>query len=92
MAAGTLALLPSLAVRALGPLGDPVWALRSVMNTHALWRTGHLAGLVAHVERGSWTAGFRPERVGVCALPGARQEDSCLLPGLCPCRANLPAQ
>lgn len=84
VAAETLALLPSLAVRALGPLEDPVWALRSVMNTHALWRTDHLAGLVA---RACWATreldgGFRPERVGVCALPGARQEDSCLLPGL----------
>lgn len=83
-AAETLALLPSLAIRSLGPLEDPLWALYSVMNTHALLQTDYLSKMVAHA---CWATreldgGFQPERVGVCALPGGRLEDSCLLPGL----------
>ncbi|XP_036987828.2 T-complex protein 1 subunit theta-like 2 [Artibeus jamaicensis] len=83
-AAETLALLPSLAVRALGPLEDPSRALYSVMNTHTLSQAGYLAKLVAQV---CWAAKeldgtFRRERVGVCALRGGQPEDSCLLPGL----------
>ncbi|KAM5303609.1 T-complex protein 1 subunit theta-like 2 [Glossophaga mutica] len=82
--AETLALLPSLAIRSLGPLEDPFWALYSVMNTHTLSQAGYLAKLVAHV---CWAAKdpdgtFRRERVGVCVLQGGQPEDSCLLPGL----------
>ncbi|MBW04771.1 T-complex protein 1 subunit theta-like 2, partial [Eschrichtius robustus] len=83
-AAETLALLPSLAFRALGPLEDPFGALHSVTNTHRLWQMNCLTKMVAHA---CWVprepdGGFWPERVRVCALPGARLEDSCLLPGL----------
>ncbi|EPY88414.1 chaperonin containing TCP1, subunit 8 (theta)-like protein [Camelus ferus] len=54
------------------------------MNTHALLQTDYLSKMVAHA---CWATreldgGFQPERVGVCALPGGRLEDSCLLPGL----------
>ncbi|XP_036885404.1 T-complex protein 1 subunit theta-like 2 [Sturnira hondurensis] len=82
--AETLALLPSLVVRSLGPLEDPSGALYSVMNTHTLSQAGYLAKLVAQV---CWAAKeldgtFRRERVGVCALRGGQLEDSCLLPGL----------
>uniref|UniRef100_A0A8C3W380 Chaperonin containing TCP1 subunit 8 like 2 n=1 Tax=Catagonus wagneri TaxID=51154 RepID=A0A8C3W380_9CETA len=83
-AAESLALLPSLAVRSLGPLEDPFWALRSVMNTHTLSQGDRLTKMVARACSATreLDGAFRPERVGVCALPGARLEDSCLLPGL----------
>ncbi|XP_004430826.1 PREDICTED: T-complex protein 1 subunit theta-like 2 [Ceratotherium simum simum] len=82
--AETLALLPALAIRSLGPLEDPFWALHSVMDTHAPAQTHYLTKLVAHA---CWATreldgSFQPERVGVCTLPGGRLEDSCLLPGL----------
>ncbi|XP_066092015.1 T-complex protein 1 subunit theta-like 2 [Saccopteryx bilineata] len=82
--AETLALLPSLAIRALGPLEDPFWILYSVMNTHTLSQTDHLTKLVAQA---CWAVKeldgtFYPERVGVCRLQGGRLEDSCVLPGL----------
>lgn len=83
-AAETLALLPSLAIRSLGPLEDPSRALYAVMNTHSLSQAEYLAGLVAQV---CWAARdldgtFRRERVGVCVLQGGQLEESCLLPGL----------
>uniref|UniRef100_A0A8D0VBD6 T-complex protein 1 subunit theta-like 2 n=1 Tax=Sus scrofa TaxID=9823 RepID=A0A8D0VBD6_PIG len=83
-AAETLALLPSLAIRSLGPLEDPFWALHSVMTTHTLAQGDRLTKMVAHACSATreLDGAFRPERVGVCALPGARLEDSCLLPGL----------
>ncbi|XP_032159863.1 T-complex protein 1 subunit theta-like 2 [Mustela erminea] len=82
--AETLALLPSLSIRSLGPLEDPFWALYSVMNTHAAPQMDYLAKLVAHA---CWATkeldgSFHRERVGVCTLRGGRLEDSCLLPGL----------
>lgn len=82
--AETLALLPLLAIRSLGPLEDPFWALYSVMNTHALSHTEYLTKLVAHA---CWSAKkldgtFHPEQVGVCLLRGGLLQDSCLLPGL----------
>lgn len=82
--AETLALLPALAFRALGPLEDPFWVLRSVMNTHTLSQTDYLTRLVAHAcwEAREPDGSFRPERVGVCALRGGHAQDSCLLPGL----------
>ncbi|XP_024420278.2 T-complex protein 1 subunit theta-like 2 [Desmodus rotundus] len=82
--AETLALLPSLAIRSLGPLEDPFWALYSVMNTHTLSQAGYLAKLVAQVcwEAKELDGTFHRERVGVCALQGGQLEDSCLLPGL----------
>ncbi|XP_014684510.2 T-complex protein 1 subunit theta-like 2 [Equus asinus] len=83
-AAETLAQLPGLAVRSLGPLENPFWALYSAINTHTPCQTSCLTKLVAQA---CWAAreldgSFQPERVGVCALPGGRLEDSCLLPGL----------
>ncbi|XP_035924931.1 T-complex protein 1 subunit theta-like 2 [Halichoerus grypus] len=85
--AEALALLPSLAVRSLGPLQDPFWALYSVMNTHTASQMDNLTKLVAHA---CWATkeldgSFRRERVGVCTLRGGRLEDSCLLPGLALC-------
>ncbi|XP_002715126.1 T-complex protein 1 subunit theta-like 2 [Oryctolagus cuniculus] len=82
--AEVLAALPSLAIRSLGPLEDPSWALYSVMNTHTLSNTEFLTKLVAHA---CWASkeldgSFKPERVGVCTLRGGALEDSCLLPGL----------
>ncbi|XP_004629125.2 T-complex protein 1 subunit theta-like 2 [Octodon degus] len=82
--AEVLATLPSLAIRALGPLEDPSWALCSVMNTHSLAHSDYLAKLVASA---CWTSkepggSFKPERIGVCALHGGTLWDSCLLPGL----------
>ncbi|XP_036102261.1 T-complex protein 1 subunit theta-like 2 [Molossus molossus] len=82
--AETLALLPLLAVRSLGPLEDPFWALHSVMNTHTLSHAEYLTKLVAQA---CWSAKeldgtFRPEQVGVCVVQGGQLEDSCLLPGL----------
>lgn len=82
--AETLALLPLLAIRSLGPLEDPFRALYSVMNTHTLSHTEYLTKLVAHA---CWSAKeldgtFHPEQVGVCVLQGGQLEDSCLLPGL----------
>ncbi|XP_049719337.1 T-complex protein 1 subunit theta-like 2 [Elephas maximus indicus] len=79
-----LATLPSLAVRSLGPLEDPFWALYSVMNTHTVTQTDFLTKLVAHA---CWAireldGTFKPERIGVCTLRGATLGDSCLLPGL----------
>ncbi|XP_058579696.1 T-complex protein 1 subunit theta-like 2 [Neofelis nebulosa] len=85
--AETLALLPSLAIRSLGPLEDPFGALYSVVNTHAVSGADCLTKLVAQA---CWATkeldgGFRRERVGVCTLRGGRLEDSCLLPGLALC-------
>ncbi|XP_012517525.1 PREDICTED: T-complex protein 1 subunit theta-like 2 [Propithecus coquereli] len=82
--AEVLTTLPTLAIRSLGPLEDPSWALYSVMNTHALSHTDYLTKLVAHA---CWATrepdgGFRAEQVGVCTLPGGTLGDSCLLPGL----------
>ncbi|XP_002915550.2 T-complex protein 1 subunit theta-like 2 [Ailuropoda melanoleuca] len=85
--AETLALLPSLSIRSLGPLEDPFWALYSVMNTHTASQMDYLTKLVAHA---CWAAKelegrLHRERVGVCTLRGGRLEDSCLLPGLALC-------
>uniref|UniRef100_A0A8C2UR84 Chaperonin containing TCP1 subunit 8 like 2 n=1 Tax=Chinchilla lanigera TaxID=34839 RepID=A0A8C2UR84_CHILA len=82
--AEVLATLPSLAIRALGPLEDPSWALCSVMNTHSLAHSDHLAKLVAHACWASKepSGSFKPERIGVCTLTGGTLWDSCLLPGL----------
>lgn len=82
--AETLALLPSLAIRSLGPLEDPFWVLYSVMNTHTLYQTEHLTNLVAQACGAAMEpdGSFHPERVGVCTLRGGRLEDSRLLPGL----------
>uniref|UniRef100_A0A2K5BVC9 Chaperonin containing TCP1 subunit 8 like 2 n=1 Tax=Aotus nancymaae TaxID=37293 RepID=A0A2K5BVC9_AOTNA len=82
--AEVLTTLPSLAIQSLGPLEDPSWALRSVMNTHTLSATDYLTKLVAHA---CWATkeldgSFKPERVGVCMLHRGTLEDSCLLPGL----------
>uniref|UniRef100_A0A8C5YX20 Chaperonin containing TCP1 subunit 8 like 2 n=2 Tax=Marmota marmota marmota TaxID=9994 RepID=A0A8C5YX20_MARMA len=79
-----LAALPSLAIRSLGPLEDPSWALYSVMNTHSLSHTNYLTKLVAQA---CWASrepdgSFKPERVGVCTLRGGTLKDSHLLPGL----------
>ncbi|KFO37285.1 Putative T-complex protein 1 subunit theta-like 1, partial [Fukomys damarensis] len=82
--AEVLAMLPSLAIWALGPLEDPTWALCSVMNAHTLAHSDHLAKLVAHACWASKEPGgsFKPERIGVCTLHGGMLWDSCLLPGL----------
>ncbi|XP_040857877.1 T-complex protein 1 subunit theta-like 2 [Ochotona curzoniae] len=82
--AEVLASLPSLAIRSLGPLEDPSWALYSVMNTHTVSHIEFLTKLVAHA---CWASkeldgSFKPERVGVCVLHGGALEDSCLVPGL----------
>uniref|UniRef100_A0A8C0VWG2 T-complex protein 1 subunit theta-like 2 n=1 Tax=Castor canadensis TaxID=51338 RepID=A0A8C0VWG2_CASCN len=82
--AEVLTTLPALAIRSLGPLEDPSWALHSVVNTHSLFHTNHLTKLVAHV---CWASkgpdgSFKPERIGVCLLRGGTLEDSCILPGL----------
>ncbi|XP_008066762.1 T-complex protein 1 subunit theta-like 2 [Carlito syrichta] len=82
--AEALGALPSLAIRSLGPLEDPSWALRSVMNTHTLSPSDYLTKLVAHA---CWAikeldGSFKPERVSVSTLHGGTLEDSCLLPGL----------
>lgn len=80
----TQALMPSLVVRALGPLEDPFWALRSVLGTHVHGYADHLTRLLT---RACWAAldldgTFEPARVRVCTLPGGPPEESCLLPGL----------
>ncbi|XP_070279705.1 T-complex protein 1 subunit theta-like 2 [Myotis yumanensis] len=82
--AETLALLPSLAVRSLGPLEDPFWVLHTAMNTHTLSHAEFLTRLVAQAcwEAQELDGTFRPERLGVCALPGGQLDRSCLLPGL----------
>ncbi|KAM6216181.1 T-complex protein 1 subunit theta-like 2 [Rhynchocyon petersi] len=79
-----LAVLPSLVVRAMGPLEDPFWVLYSVMNTHTLSQTHFLTELVTQACWATREANgdFNPERVCVCTLRGATLEDSCLLPGL----------
>ncbi|CAO2603689.1 T-complex protein 1 subunit theta-like 2 [Lemmus lemmus] len=82
-----LTALPSLAIRCLGPLEDPSWALYSVMNTHTLSNTEYLTKLVAHV---CWVSRepngtFKPERIGVCMLEGGTLMDSSILPGLAMC-------
>ncbi|XP_042533044.1 T-complex protein 1 subunit theta-like 2 [Dipodomys spectabilis] len=76
--------LPLLAIRSLGPLEDPVWALLPVVNTHSVPDANLLAKLVAQA---CWACrqpdgSFRPERVGVCALRGGTPDASCVLPGL----------
>ncbi|KAM5255334.1 T-complex protein 1 subunit theta-like 2 [Ctenodactylus gundi] len=83
-AAQALATLPSLAIRSLGPLEDPSWALYAAINTHTLSHPEHLAKLVAQA---CWVtkepaASVRPERVGVCTLRGGTPGESCLIPGL----------
>ncbi|KAM6168176.1 LOW QUALITY PROTEIN: T-complex protein 1 subunit theta-like 2 [Erethizon dorsatum] len=82
--AEVLAMLPSLAIWALGPLEDPSRALCSVMNTHSLANSDHLAKLVAYACWASKesSGSFKPERIGVCTLRGGTLWDSCLLPGL----------
>lgn len=82
--AQALALLPGLAMRALGPLEDPFWALHSAMNTHSLADAEGLARLVAQAcwEAKELDGTFRAERLGVCALRGGPLDRSCLLPGL----------
>ncbi|XP_048193719.1 T-complex protein 1 subunit theta-like 2 [Perognathus longimembris pacificus] len=98
-AAAAAAALPALAVRSLGPLEDPTWALLSVVSTHLLPNAGCLARLVAQA---CWASkepdgSFRAERVGVCALRGGTPEQSCVLPGLalpaacCGMRTSVPA-
>ncbi|KAL1767969.1 T-complex protein 1 subunit theta-like 2 [Sigmodon hispidus] len=82
--AEVLTTLSSLAIRSLGPLEDPSWALHSVMNTHALSETEYLTKLVAHA---CWVSrepngSFIPEHIGVCVLQGGALTDSRLLPGL----------
>ncbi|CAH7155977.1 T-complex protein 1 subunit theta-like 2 [Phodopus roborovskii] len=82
--AEVLTALPSLAIRSLGPLEDPSWALCSVMNTHMLSDIEYLTKLVAHV---CWVSrepngSFKPERIGVCTLQGGTLTDSRILPGL----------
>ncbi|XP_036036414.1 T-complex protein 1 subunit theta-like 2 [Onychomys torridus] len=82
--AEVLTALPSLAIRSLGPLEDPSWALYSVMNTHTLSHTEYITKLVAHV---CWVnrepnGSFKPERIGVCVLQGGTLNDSQILPGL----------
>ncbi|XP_005084267.2 T-complex protein 1 subunit theta-like 2 [Mesocricetus auratus] len=97
--AEVLTALPSLAIRSLGPLEDPSWALYSVMNTHMLSDTEYLTKLVAHV---CWVnrepnGSFKPERIGVCTLQGGIMTDSRILPGLAisgkPCgqKTEVPA-
>lgn len=49
----TQALMPSLVVRALGPLEDPFWALRSVLGTHVHGYADHLTRLLT---RACWAA------------------------------------
>lgn len=82
--AETLALLPSLAVRSLGPLEDPFWVLHTAMNTHTRSHVEFLTRLVAQAcwEAQELDGTFRPERLGVCALLGGQLDRSCLLPGL----------
>lgn len=85
--AEVLTALPSLAIRSLGPLEDPSWALYSVMNTHTLSNTEYLTKLVSHV---CWVSRepngtFRPDRIGVCLLEGGTLNDSRILPGLAIC-------
>nr|XP_004669605.2 T-complex protein 1 subunit theta-like 2 [Jaculus jaculus] len=82
--AEVLSSLPSLAIRSLGPLEDPSWALHTVMDTHTLSSVHYLTSLVAHM---CWSSrepdgSFKPERVGVCTLLGGTLTDSCVLPGL----------
>lgn len=82
--AEVLTALPSLAIRSLGPLEDPSWALYSVMNTHALSHTEYLTKLVAQA---CWVnrepnGSFKPERIGVCMLQGGTLSDSRILTGL----------
>ncbi|XP_051008157.1 T-complex protein 1 subunit theta-like 2 [Acomys russatus] len=82
--AEVLTALPALAIRSLGPLEDPSWALYSVMNTHTLSNTDYLTRLVAHV---CWVSrkpsgDFKPESIGVCLLEGGTLLDSRILPGL----------
>ncbi|XP_008576032.1 PREDICTED: putative T-complex protein 1 subunit theta-like 2 [Galeopterus variegatus] len=82
--AEVLNMLPSLAIRSLGPLEDPTWALHSVMNTHILSHAGYLTRLVAQACWASQEldSSFKPAHIGVCTLRGGALEDSCLLPGL----------
>ncbi|MEJ1279563.1 chaperonin containing TCP1 subunit 8 (theta)-like 1 [Cricetulus griseus] len=82
--AEVLTALPSLAIRSLGPLEDPSWALHSVINTHTLTDTDFLTKLVAHA---CWVSRepngtFKPEHIGVCSLQGGALIDSCILSGL----------
>ncbi|XP_028630438.1 T-complex protein 1 subunit theta-like 2 [Grammomys surdaster] len=76
--------LPSLAIRSLGPLEDPSWALYSVMNTHTLSNADYLTKLVAQV---CWVSrepngSFKPESIVVCVLQGGTLTDSRIFPGI----------
>ncbi|XP_055468862.1 T-complex protein 1 subunit theta-like 2 [Psammomys obesus] len=82
--AEVLTVLPSLAIRSLGPLEDPSWALYSTINTHTLSNKPFLTRLVSQV---CWAnrepnGRFKPERIGVCMLQGGTLLDSLILPGL----------
>ncbi|XP_007535753.2 T-complex protein 1 subunit theta-like 2 [Erinaceus europaeus] len=74
------ALLPELAVRALGPLEDPRWALAATVGPHP----PGLATLVAAAcgELREPEGDFHPERLTLCGVLGGRPEESRLLPGL----------
>ncbi|XP_021019112.1 T-complex protein 1 subunit theta-like 2 [Mus caroli] len=82
--AEVLTALPSLAIRSLGPLEDPSWALRSVMSTHTLSNSDYLTKLVAQA---CWVSrepngSFKPESIVVCALQGGKLTDSRIFPGV----------
>ncbi|XP_052028357.1 T-complex protein 1 subunit theta-like 2 [Apodemus sylvaticus] len=82
--AHVLTALPSLAIRSLGPLEDPSWALYSVMNTHTLSNADYLTKLVAQV---CWVSrepngSFKPESIVVCILQGGTLTDSRIFPGV----------
>lgn len=83
-AAEVLTALPSLAVRSLGPLEDPTWALYSVMSTHTLSNATYLTKLVAQA---CWVCrepngSFKPENIVVCILQGGMLTDSRIFPGV----------
>lgn len=82
--AEVLTALPSLAIRSLGPLEDPSWALYSVMSTHTLSNPDYLTKLVAQA---CWVSrepngSFKPESVVVCVLQGGKLTDSRIFPGI----------
>lgn len=82
--AEVLTALPSLAIRSLGPLEDPTWALYSVMSTHTLSNADYLTKLVAQA---CWVSrepngSFKPESIVVCILQGGLLTDSRIFPGV----------
>uniref|UniRef100_A0A8C6H8U7 Chaperonin containing TCP1 subunit 8-like 1 n=1 Tax=Mus spicilegus TaxID=10103 RepID=A0A8C6H8U7_MUSSI len=82
--AEVLTALPSLAIRSLGPLEDPSWALYSVMSTHTLSNSDYLTKLVAQA---CWVSrepngSFKPESIAVCILQGGKLTDSRIFPGV----------